>query len=355
MFERYTAQARNVVGLAQQEARRLDHNYVGTEHLLLGLISGGGAAAYALAVPAVTLEAARQLVEATVGRGQHPPSESMPFSVRCRRVLELAASEASRLGHSDVDTEHILLSLIGAGESVGVKVLWKLNVATDPLARMAIRMSALNKPTLTTQPVPWASVPNLGRDLTLAAAAGELDPVVGRDQELDRIVQVLSRWTRNNVLLVGELGVGKTALMEGLSQRIARGDVPEPLKGRTVFRVAADGRPLWLLDLISHSPNGMLLFIEDLERLVGVWANSPAFWAEVSKRATQLITTCSPTTFQRITDHDPRLLAAFQVITVEPPVQEAATEPPAVLLLEGGAVRPQPELFPRTDDVWNMC
>jgi ATP-dependent Clp protease ATP-binding subunit ClpC len=246
MFERFTDRSRRVVVLAQEAARTLNHNYIGTEHLLLGLLhEGEGVAASALRALGVSLDAARQQVEDVVGTGTSAPAGSIPFTPRAKRVLELALREALRLGHNFIGTEHILLGLLREGDGTAVQVLTRLGVSAsgvraqvvDGLTAGGLSDGGLEHPAGTGARSAPASptLEQFGHNLTDDARNGALDPVIGREREIERVVQILTCRRKNNPILTGEPGVGKTAVVEGLAQRIAAGAVPAALAGRQLY------------------------------------------------------------------------------------------------------------------------
>src|SRR6266498_1199434 len=254
MFERFTDRARRVVVLAQEEARMLNHNYIGTEHILLGLIhEGEGVAAKALESLGISLEGVRQQVEEIIGQGQQAPSGHIPFTPRAKKVLELSLREALQLGHNYIGTEHILLGLIREGEGVAA-------------------------------PSTSLVLDQFGRNLTQLAREGKTDPVIGREKEIERVMQVLSRRTKNNPVLIGEPGVGKTAVVEGLAQRIVKGEVPETLKGKQLYtldlgalvagsRYRGDFEERLKKVLKEIRTRGdIILFIDEIHTLVGAGA-----------------------------------------------------------------------------------
>ncbi len=294
MFERFTDRARRVVVLAQEEARMLNHNYIGTEHILLGLIhEGEGVAAKALESLGIALEGVRAQVEEIIGQGQQAPSGHIPFTPRAKKVLELSLREALQLGHNYIGTEHILLGLIREGEGVAAQVLQKLGADLNRVRQQVLQLLSgyQGKETAAAEggrsegtPSTSLVLDQFGRNLTQSAREGKLDPVIGREKEIERVMQVLSRRTKNNPVLIGEPGVGKTAVVEGLAQAIIRGDVPQTLKDKQLYtldlgslvagsRYRGDFEERLKKVLKEIRTRGdIILFIDELHTLVGAGA-----------------------------------------------------------------------------------
>ena len=255
MFERFTDRARRVVVLAQEEARLLSHSYIGTEHILLGLIhEGEGVAAKALESLGISLEAVRNQVEEIIGQGGTSPSGHIPFTPRAKKVLELSLREALQLGHNYIGTEHILLGLIREGEGVAAQVLVKLGADLSRVRQQVIQLLSGYQGGAQGKGEPQAAaagqqgkedtpgdkgnsqiLDQFGRNLTQLAREKKLDPVIGRGRELERVMQILSRRTKNNPVLIGEPGVGKTAIVEGLAQKIVSNDIPDTLRNKQLY------------------------------------------------------------------------------------------------------------------------
>jgi len=345
LFQRFSDRARRVVVLAQEEARMLNHNYIGTEHILLGLIQEGeGVAAKALESLGISLEAVREQVEEIIGRGSSPPSGHIPFTPRAKKVLELSLREALQLGHNYIGTEHILLGLIREGEGVAAQVLMKLGADLDRVRNTVVQLltGVTGSSKEAGQAAEAAPAGNLvldqfGRNLTVLAAQNKLDPVIGREKEIERVMQVLSRRTKNNPVLIGEPGVGKTAVVEGLAQSIVANQVPELLKGKQVYTLdlgalVAGSRyrgdfeeRLKKVVKEIRSRGDIILFIDELHNLVGAGAAEGAIdAASILKPALARgeLQTVGATTLDEYRKHlekDAALERRFQPIMVEEP------------------------------------
>ncbi|BBH65093.1 ATP-dependent Clp protease ATP-binding protein [Actinoplanes sp. OR16] len=347
MFERFTDRARRVVVLAQEEARMLNHNYIGTEHILLGLIhEGEGVAAKALESLGISLEGVRQQVEEIIGQGQQAPSGHIPFTPRAKKVLELSLREALQLGHNYIGTEHILLGLIREGEGVAAQVLVKLGADLNRVRQQVIQLlsgyqgkepAAAGAATGEAAPSTSLVLDQFGRNLTQAAREGKLDPVIGREKEIERVMQVLSRRTKNNPVLIGEPGVGKTAVVEGLSQSIVKGEVPETLKDKQLYtldlgalvagsRYRGDFEERLKKVLKEIRTRGdIILFIDEIHTLVGAGAAEGAIDAAsilkpmLARGELQTIGATTLDEYRKHLEKDAALERRFQPIQVGEP------------------------------------
>jgi len=345
MFERFTDRARRVVVLAQEEARMLNHNYIGTEHILLGLIhEGEGVAAKGLEALGISLEAVRSQVEEIIGQGQQAPSGHIPFTPRAKKVLELSLREALQLGHNYIGTEHILLGLIREGEGVAAQVLVKLGADLNRVRQQVIQLLSgyQGKEAVTAgapegTPATSLVLDQFGRNLTVAAREGKLDPVIGREKEIERVMQILSRRTKNNPVLIGEPGVGKTAVVEGLAQAIVSGDVPETLKGKQLYsldlgalvagsRYRGDFEERLKKVLKEIRTRGdIILFIDEIHTLVGAGAAEGAIDAAsilkpmLARGELQTIGATTLDEYRKHLEKDAALERRFQPIQVTEP------------------------------------
>lgn len=358
MFERFTDRARRVVVLAQEEARMLNHNYIGTEHLLLGLIhEGDGVAAKALESLNISLGAVREQVQEIIGKGQQAPSGHIPFTPRAKKVLELSLREALQLGHNYIGTEHILLGLIREGEGVAAQVLVKLGADLGRVRQQVIQLLSGyqgGKETASAgvssggqqegTPAGSAVLDQFGRNLTAAAREGKLDPVIGREHEMERVMQVLSRRTKNNPVLIGEPGVGKTAVVEGLAQSIVRGDVPETIKDKQLYtldlgslvagsRYRGDFEERLKKVLKEIRTRGdIILFIDEIHTLVGAGAAEGAIDAAsilkpmLARGELQTIGATTLDEYRKNIEKDAALERRFQPIQVKEPSVELTTQ-----------------------------
>jgi ATP-dependent Clp protease ATP-binding subunit ClpC len=373
MFERFTDRARRVVVLAQENARLLNHNYIGTEHILLGLLhESEGVAAKALESLGISLDAVRQQVEEIIGQGQQAPSGHIPFTPRSKKVLELSLREALELGVNYIGTEHILLGLIREGDGVAAQVLVKLGAELSRVRQRVMQLldrgqqsaEAPPEAPVGSEPTPLAAEPErpagrhaapaaptfldgFGQDLTQAARAGTLDPVIGRDTEIGRVMQVLSRRTQNNPVLVGAPGVGKTAVVHGLAQRIVTGDVPGTLADCVLYaldlgllagasRDQADltVRMKKLLDEITARAD-IIVVLDGMHIPAGGVAAGPIDTARVlrqmlAREGIRITGTMTPEEYRQDLAGDAALGRRFQQIQVPEP-----TVPHTIEILEG--------------------
>ena len=360
MFERFTDRARRVVVLAQEEARLLNHSYIGTEHILLGLIhEGEGVAAKALEALGISLEAVRAQVEEIIGQGGSSPSGHIPFTPRAKKVLELSLREALQLGHNYIGTEHILLGLIREGEGVAAQVLVKLGADLSRVRQQVIQLlsgyqgpsGSKSEPSGSGTSAPTGGgvrddagekggsqvLDQFGRNLTQAARDKKLDPVIGRQRELERVMQILSRRTKNNPVLIGEPGVGKTAVVEGLAQRIVSNDVPETLKNKQLYtldlgslvagsryRGDFEERLKKVLKEIK-SRGDIILFIDEIHTLVGAGAAEGAIDAAsilkpmLARGELQTIGATTLDEYRKHFEKDAALERRFQPVKVDEP------------------------------------
>src|SRR5579864_2994873 len=345
MWEPFTERARRSIVLAQEEAQRLGNNYIGTEHILLGIISEGESlAAKVLETLGVNLAKVRAEVEAIVGRGGQSVHKEIVFTPRAKRVIELAFEEARQLNHNYIGTEHLLLGLIREGEGVAARVLTNLGV--DP-AKVRVQTTSLLGAETQTQSASKgkSKTPTLdayGRDLTQLAREGKLYPVIGRQTEIERVIQILSRRTKNNPALIGEPGVGKTAIAEGLAQRVISGDIPEPLRDKRVitldlaglvagtkYRGEFEERMKRVMDEIRAASGEIILFIDELHTLVGAGAAEGAIDASniikpaLARGELQCIGATTLNEFRKHIEKDSALERRFQSIMVgEPSLDE---------------------------------
>jgi ATP-dependent Clp protease ATP-binding subunit ClpC len=349
-FEKFSERARRVLSLANEEAQRFNHNYIGTEHILLGLVrETDGVAAKVLSNLGVELDKVRSAVEFIIGRGEKTTSGEKGLTPRTKKVVELAVDEARRLNHNFIGTEHLLIGLLREGEGVAAGVLESLQVNLDKVRAETSRI-------LTESPGQSQSgsgargqtrtptLDQLGIDLTVAARAGKLDPTVGREQEIQRVTQILSRRTKNNPVLVGEPGVGKTAIVEALAQRIASNDVPATLQGKrlvtldmgalvagTKYRGEFEERLKKVIEEIRGNAN-CVLFIDEIHTMVGAGAAEGAVDAanilkpSLARGELQCIGATTLDDYRKYVERDPALERRFQPVTVSEPTSEETVE-----------------------------
>ncbi len=364
MSNRFTERAQRVILIAQEEAKRLNHDYVGTEHILLGLIAlGEGVAAQVLANLGVDLRRVRSEIEKIVGTGDNVMLlGEIPFTPRAKKVLEYAVEEAQHMGHSYVGTEHLLLGLIREEEGVAARVLENLGLRLEVVREEVLNLlgegqSPQSGGGSASSPSPGgpkakSKTPTLdefGRDLTVMAREGKLDPVIGRADEIERMIQILARRTKNNPVLIGDPGVGKTAIVEGLAQKIASGDIPEILAGKRVltldlalvvagtkYRGEFEQRLKNIIEEIRRSKNSVVLFIDELHTVIGAGAAEGAIDASnmikpaLSRGELQCIGATTLDEYRKYIEHDAALERRFQPVVVDPPSVEDT-----ILILQG--------------------
>src|SRR5713226_5868571 len=349
-FDRFNDRAKRVLALAQDEAIRFNHNYIGTEHLLLGLVrEGEGVAARVLDSLGVELSKVRTAVEFIIGRGDSTTSPSeITLSPRTKKVIELAIDEARKLGHSHVGTEHLLLGLVREGEGIASGVLESLGVSLEKVRHQVIATLGQQHPEATETTAAGGksassktpTLDQLGVNLTAMSKAGQLDPVIGREKEIERVIQILSRRTKNNPALIGEPGVGKTAIAEGLAHRFVKGAVPETLQGKRVltldigslvagtkYRGEFEERLKKIIEELRHA-HDVILFIDELHTLVGAGAAEGAVDAanilkpSLARGELQCIGATTLDEYRKYIERDAALERRFQPVTVDEPTVE---------------------------------
>jgi len=348
MFGRFTERAQKVLALAQEEAIRLGHNNIGTEHILLGLVrEGDGIAAKALYGLGLGAEKIQNEVETLIGRGQDVP-QTIHYTPRAKKVIELSMDEARKLGHSYVGTEHILLGLIREGEGVAARVLNNLGVSLNKARQQVLQLLGSNEsgghPGSTSVSANTPTLDSLARDLTVVAKEGSLDPVIGRSKEIQRVIEVLSRRTKNNPVLIGEPGVGKTAIAEGLAQQIVNNEVPEILRDKRVmtldmgtvvagtkYRGEFEDRLKKVMDEIRQAGN-IILFIDELHTLIGAGGAEGAIDASnilkpsLARGELQCIGATTLDEYRKYIEKDAALERRFQPIRVDEPTAEESIQ-----------------------------
>ncbi len=347
-FEKFSERARRVLSLAQEEAQRFNHNYIGTEHILLGLVrETEGVAARVLSSLEVDLSKVRSAVEFIIGRGEKPAQGEIGLTPRAKKVVELAVDEARRMNHTYIGTEHLLIGLLREGEGVAAGVLESLGVTLDKVRAETHRIlshssGSGSQGSRSTSRTP--TLDQLGVDLTVAARSDKLDPVIGREKEIQRVVQILSRRTKNNPVLVGEPGVGKTAIVEALAQRIGSGDVPETLQGKrlvtldmgalvagTKYRGEFEERLKKVIEEIKSSGN-CVLFIDEIHTIVGAGAAEGAVDASnilkpsLARGELQCIGATTLDDYRKYVERDPALERRLQPVRVEEPSNDDTIE-----------------------------
>ena len=346
-FDKFSERARRVLTLAQDEAQRLNHNYIGTEHVLLGLVrEEEGVAAKILANMGVSLGKMRSAIEYVIGPGEKPSTGATGLTSRAKRVIELAIDEARQLGHNYIGTEHLLLGLLREGEGVAAGVLDSFNITLErtraEITRFLSQSATKSRLARTAGRTP--TLDQVGIDLTAAARAGKLDPVIGRHKEIERVIQILSRRTKNNPALIGEPGVGKTAIVEGLAHRVVEGDVPETLEGKriialdmaavvagTKYRGEFEERLKKVIDELKAAGN-CVLFIDEFHTMVGAGAAEGAVDAanilkpSLARGELQCIGATTLDDYRKHVERDAALERRFQPILVEEPSAEEALD-----------------------------
>ena len=347
-FEKFSERARRVLSLAQEEAQRFNHNYIGTEHILLGLVrETEGVAARVLSGLSVDLTKVRSAVEFIIGRGERPAQGEIGLTPRAKKVVELAVDEARRMNHTYIGTEHLLIGLLREGEGVAAGVLESLGVNLEKVRAETHRIlsnSGTGSSTSRSSSTRTPTLDQLGVDLTNAALGGKLDPVIGRDTEIERVTQILSRRTKNNPVLVGEPGVGKTAIVEAMAQQISSGDVPDTLQGKrlvtldmgalvagTKYRGEFEERLKKVIEEIKTSGN-CVLFIDEIHTLVGAGAAEGAVDASnilkpsLARGEIQCIGATTLDDYRKYVERDPALERRLQPVRVEEPDAEMTVD-----------------------------
>ena len=347
-FDKFTERAKKVLVLAQEEAQRFNHNYIGTEHLLLGLVrEGEGIAAKVLSNLGVELQKVRSAVEFIIGRGDRMVIGDISLTPRAKKVIELAVEEARRLNHNYIGTEHLLLGLVREGEGIAAGVLESLGVNLEKVRAQVIQVvnqSGTAAPAEGKQQSRTPTIDQMGQDLTAMARAGKIDPIIGREKEIERVIQILSRRTKNNPALIGEPGVGKTAIAEGLARRIVAGEVPDTLANKrlvtldigslvagTKYRGEFEERLKKVVEEIKQSGDCML-FIDELHTLVGAGAAEGAVDAanilkpSLSRGELQVIGATTLDEYRKYIERDKALERRFQPVQVREATVEETIE-----------------------------
>ena len=346
-FEKFSERARRVLTYAQEEARNLNHSYIGTEHILLGLVrEEEGVAAKVLNNLGASLSKVRSAVEFIIGRGEKPQTSETGLTLRAKKVIELAIDEARQLGHNYIGTEHLLLGLLREAEGVASSVLDSFSITLERVRAETIHVLSQGTPKSKaargTSRTP--ALDQIGIDLTAAVRAGKLDPVIGRHKEIDRVIQILSRRTKNNPALIGEPGVGKTAIVEGLAHRIVAGDVPETLEERRVvtldmgalvagtkYRGEFEERLKKVIEEIKTSGN-CVLFVDEFHTMVGAGAAEGAVDAanilkpSLARGELQCIGATTLDDYRKHIERDAALERRFQPVLVEEPSADETLE-----------------------------